>query len=277
MKKNVLFVSVLMMSMLLSSCGQGDNAGSADALSDTAGREVQASVMSEPGVSGTGEPFQGDNSQGNLTGEDPKAAVLGAEGEMEEFVEEDVLLSDKILKAGDTMQVMYFNGDGVLYAGLEVTLRGAQLFDSPEAAPMDRTRMVAETENYDVEGNPEFYSIDEARILVCDLTVKNLGGNSKEDALGMETDQHISELMIAYADPVTRKVTIVSCMPAYFSASVSQAGASDYYHYQLPEGESKDMTVAWAIQEGYEAENLFLCVNYDSREPEERQYFRVTE
>ena len=29
------------------------------------------------------------------------------------------------------------------------------------------------------------------------------------------------------------------------------------------------------LLEEYEEENLYLCVTYDSREPEERQYFRL--
>ena len=64
-------------------------------------------------------------------------------------------------------------------------------------------------------------------------------------------------------------------MPAYFSASSSSVGKSDYYHYELPKGESKEMVVAWLIPGEYEAENLYLGVTYDNKEPGERQYFRL--
>ena len=43
----------------------------------------------------------------------------------------------------------------------------------------------------------------------------------------------------------------------------------------LPKGESKEMVVAWLIPGEYEAENLYLGVTYDNREPGERQYFRL--
>ena len=106
--------------------------------------------------------------------------------------------------------------------------------------------------------------------MVCDLTIKNLDENS-------DGDLHIGEFMIAYADPSTKMVTIVSNSPAYFSASSSRLDASDYLHYQLPGGESSDMKAAWLIQDGYEPENLYLCVTYDVKNVKDRQYFRLIE
>ena len=142
------------------------------------------------------------------------------------------------------------------------------MFDSPEAAGLNRTQMQEETENYDTSENPEWCKTEDANILVCDLNVSNISGDP-------DGELHISEIMIAYVDPDTGRVSIVSNAPAYFSASLSHVGASDYYHYQVPREESRNMTVAWAVQKEYEAENLYLCVTYDVREPQERQYFRV--
>lgn len=130
--------------------------------------------------------------------------------------------------------------------------------------------MVEETENYDLSGNPMMYGIDEAGILTCNLTIRNVNVEEGDDL-------HIGTFMIAYADPATGKVSILTSMPTYFSASSSSVDKSDYYHYELPKGESKEMVVAWLIPEEYEAENLYLCVTYDNREPGERQYFRLFE
>ena len=266
MKRNALAAVVLLMGVLLTACGQADGAQGVDMVPDILADRDESSMAS--GIMSSGMDVSG---AGDMSMEDLKAAgMLDTEEGMEGDGEGDVLLSDKILKTGDTMQVIYPDNEGRLYQGLEITLHGAEVYDSPEAAGLDRAQMEEKTENYDTAGEPEWCSIDEGRILVCDLTAKNVEA-------GSDGDLHISEFMIAYADPDTRKVTIVSAAPAYFSASISQAGASDYYHYQLPEGESKDIKAAWLIQKEYEAENLYLCVTYDNREPEERQYFRMVE
>lgn len=257
MKKS-LFMVVLIIGVLLTACGQGDRVQGVDMVPVESGYESSV-------VSGIEASEVGDQSMDDL-----KAAGEYDKEEGSGEVIEDVLLSDQILKAGDTMQIMYPKDEVTLYHGLDITLHGAKLFDSPEAAGLDRTQMLGETENYDLTGDPGWCGIDEGRILVCDLTVKNVEGD-------LEGELHISEIMVAYADPNTQKVTMISCTPAYFSASSSQVGASDYYHYQIHQGESKTMTVAYLIQKEYEAENVYLCVTYDAREPKERQYFRMVE
>ncbi len=263
MKRNALAAVVLLMGVLLTACGQADGAQGVDMVPDIPVDRDESSMASGIMASGMDVSATGDMSMDDLKA----AGMLDTE---EGAVEGDVLLSDKILKTGDTMQVIYPDNEGRLYQGLEIMLHGAKVYDSPEAAGLDRAQMKEKTENYDTAGDPEWCGIDEGRILVCDLTVKNVKA-------GSEGELHIGEFMIAYADPDTQKVTIVSNGPAYFSASISQAGASDYYHYQLPEGESKDIKAAWLIQKEYEADNLYLCVTYDNREPEERQYFRMAE
>lgn len=178
------------------------------------------------------------------------------------------MLSDKLLKAGDTLEVLYPVDEHSLEQGLELTLQDAKLSASPEEAQLDRALMQEKTENYDLSGDPAMYGIDEAGILTCNLTIRNVNVEEGDDL-------HIGEFMIAYADPATGKVSILSSMPAYFSASSSSVGKSDYYHYELPKGESKEMVVAWLIPGEYEAENLYLGVTYDNKEPGERQYFRL--
>ena len=180
----------------------------------------------------------------------------------------DIVLSDKLLKAGETLEVLYPVDEHSLEQGLELTLQDAKLSASPEEAQLDRVLMVEETENYDLSGDPMMYGIDEAGILTCNLTIRNVNVEEGDDL-------HIGTFMIAYADPATGKVSILTSMPTYFSASSSSVDKSDYYHYELPKGESKEMVVAWLIPEEYEAENLYLCVTYDNREPGERQYFRL--
>lgn len=315
MRKRFLPVCILMTCTLLAGCSntdgpQGDevlpgtveDAGRTPDASDTgesgAGTGMEASGNGETGDGGigngnpengesgiersengeSGNEKSGNRESGNETSgageslsEASKASDLQDTGKelaagFEE--EESIVLSDKILKTGDTMKVLYPLNDDPENHGLDVTLSGAKFYDSPEEAGLDRAQMEPRTENYDVAGNPEWCTMDEGRLLVCDLTVKNINEDSQ---YGL----HISELMIACADPDTRKVTMVSCAPAYLSASSSIVGASDYYHYQLPVGESKEIKVAWLIQENYEPENLYLGVSYDAREPEERQYFRL--
>lgn len=242
MKKKCSPIIALVASALLASCGKGG---------DTQGNDLLPDSLEMVSLG---------------TGGNPEAEKEGGEP----AVEEEAVLSEHILKTGDTMQIMYPEGEGTLYPGLALTLHSAAWYDSPEAASLDRAQLKPETENYDLSGNPEWCQIDGARILLCNLTVVN----TDKDTNG---DLHIGEFMIAYADPDTRKMTIVSCAPAYFSASASQMGASDYYHYQLALDESKEMQVAWLIQEQYAPENLYLCVTYDSRSPEERQYFKLVE
>ena len=165
---------------------------------------------------------------------------------------------------------MYPTNENTLYHGRDITLQGAEMYDSLEDAGLDKTQVRKEVENYDTSGDPQWCSVDDTKILVCDLTIKNLDENS-------DGDLHIGEFMIAYADPSTKMVTIVSNSQAYFSASSSRLDASDYLHYQLPGGESSDMKAAWLIQDGYEPENLYLCVTYDVKNVKDRQYFRLIE
>ena len=193
-----------------------------------------------------------------------KESLAGEGGEEQT----DIVLSDKLLKAGDTLEVLYPVDEHSLEQGLELTLQDAKLSASPEEAQLDRALMMEKTENYDLSGDPAMYGIDEAGILTCNLTIRNVNVEEGDDL-------HIGEFMIAYADPATGKVSILSSMPAYFSASSSSVGKSDYYHYELPKGESKEMVVAWLIPGEYEAENLYLGVTYDNKEPGERQYFRL--
>lgn len=263
MKKAALFLSLLAVMALAASCGAEDELQGGGTPSGTVGQDNSASMPPESGEAEAGAQFS------DQSAEDP--AYFGdTQKEESDYAEteEVILLSDKILTVGDTMQVMRFTDGELQEAGLEITLGGAEVFSSPEEAGLDRSQMIESTENYDTAGNPEWCGIEEGKVLLCDLTIKNL--EEKSDG-----DQHISEIMIAYADPATGKVTIVSCAPAYFSASSSNAGASDYYHYQLSPGESRDITVSWLIQENYEAENLYLCVTYDIREQTQRQYFRL--
>lgn len=142
------------------------------------------------------------------------------EKEVEEISgeEESVTLSDKILKAGDTMTDLLPLDDDPQNRGLVITLKEAKFYETPEDAGLDRLQMEEQTENFDISGNPEWCGIGEGKPLVCDLNVKNINHD-------WEDELHISEIMIDYADPDTRKVGIVSCAPAYLSASSSKVGA----------------------------------------------------
>lgn len=263
MRKYVYVTLVLMLGLLLASCGRGDEAQGRDMVPGTA-----ESGGSSPGKADTSTSKADEPAADSAAGDEAMKSEMAET--TEDWTEEEALLSEHILKAGDTMQVMYPNNDNTLYHGLDLTLHGAELYGSLEEAGFDKTQVREETENYDTSGDPQWCSVDGARVLVCDLTVKNLDEES-------DGDLHMGEFMIAYADPVTRKVTIISCDPVYFSASSSRLEASDYFHYQLPCGESKDMKTAWLIQDGYEAENLYLCVTYDVKDVEEREYFRLIE
>lgn len=262
MKKSVLAMVFLTACVTFASCGRQDNGRDPEVLED--GGEPES-----PGGSGerqeAGKPPAGDVT-------DPEAAKKALAAD-EDWTEGEALLSDQILKTGETMEILCPMDGSTLERVRELTLQGAELFGSPEEAGLDRAKMEKETEVYDLSGDPMFCGIDGARILTCNLTVRNLAG--EQGGKEQEDDLHIGEIMIAYVDPGTRKVSCLSCMPVYFSASSSSVGKSDYYHYAVPAGESREMTAAWLIPEEYEAENLYLCVTYDVREPEERQYFRL--
>lgn len=274
MKKGIVSMCVLTTCVLLCSCGQGGSGQEGDRISDESDNypleledvlpecgEAPESYTDMPKCGEPAEP-QGGGAEGDDLFLKEKESLESAQEQ------EDVLLSEKLLKAGDTLEVLHFTDENTLEKGLEVTLKEAKLHKTPEEANLDRALMEKETENYDLAGDPFFCSIDEAGILTCNLSIKNVSVEQGEDL-------HIGEIMIAYVDPATQKVSIVSCMPAYFSASSSTAGASNYYHYAIPKGESKDMTVAWLIPEEYQAKDLYLCVTYDAREPQERQYFQL--
>lgn len=270
MKKNLLSVMLLTTGILLASCGKAEAGQDVDnPASYAAGSGYQSSAELGGTASGamTGDQPGGGASGDSLAVGDVSQAGKDVETE-EMWEEEEVFLSDQILHMGDTLQVMYYQDADTMGHGLDITLNKAGLYDSPDAAGLGNADFVDEAEVYDREGNPKLCSTAGMRLLSCDLTVENI-----DDAQG--SDQHISAIMLAYADPSTRKVTMVSCAPAYFSASSSGAGAGDYYHYQLSKGESRDMTVAWSVPDEYEAENLYLCVTYDNREPQERQYFKL--
>lgn len=266
MKKGIVSMCVLTTCVLLCSCGQGSSGQEGDRIS---GESDSYQLELEDGLPECGEvpePY----ADMPKCGEPAEPQGSGGEADdLESAVEQgDVLLSEKLLRAGDTLEVLYPTDESTFEKGLEVALKEANLHKTPEEASLDRELMTKETENYDLSGNPLFYSIDEAGILTCNLTIKNVNVEEGEDL-------HISELMIAYVDPATQKVSMVSCMPVYFSASSSKVGASDYYHYAIPKEESKDMTVAWLIPKEYQAKDLYLGVAYDVREPQERQYFQL--
>lgn len=296
MKKHFLTVCTLMICTMFVACGKAGYRSSAeepqstdvsaggmeDSYSDAdrsgdASQSPEADHSAESGADS--EAGRSSESAGAETSKDKDLSsksmkdsrLQDTEKEVEEISgeEESVTLSDKILKAGDTMTDLFPLDDDPQNQGLVITLKEAKFYETPEDAGLDRLQMEEQTENFDISGNPEWCGIGEGKLLVCDLNVKNIN-HDREDEL------HISEIMIAYADPDTRKVGIVSCAPAYLSASSSKVGAPDYYHYQLPKGESKEMKVAWLIQESYEPENLYLCVTYDVKEPGERQYFKLT-
>lgn len=269
MKKNLISVLFLTTSILLASCAKADGGQGGTLASDAPGSGYQSFAEPEGGTAGTGDQPGGEASGDSLAEGDDSLTGKNADAE-DMWQEEEVLLSDQILSVGDTLQVMYYQDANTLSQGLDITLNRAGLYDSPDAAGLGSVEFVDETEVYDCDGNPKLCSTAGMRLLSCDLTVQNI-----DAAEG--SDQHISAIMLAYADPSTRKVTMVSCAPAYFSASSSQAGSEDYYHYQLPKGESRDMTVAWSVPDGYEAEDLYLCVSYDSRAPRDRQYFKLME
>lgn len=284
MKKKILAMTVLAACMLFASCGKESDGQGIDTV-----QIMEDSGQAEPesGASGAGGQPEAENDSSGAGGQSeagsdmPEAGnpsseksaadelalkeALAGEGGEEQT---DIVLSDKLLKAGDTLEVLYPVDEHSLEQGLELTLQDAKLSASPEEAQLDRALMQEKTENYDLSGDPAMYGIDEAGILTCNLTIRNVNVEEGDDL-------HIGEFMIAYADPATGKVSILSSMPAYFSASSSSVGKSDYYHYELPKGESKEMVVAWLIPGEYEAENLYLCVTYDNREPGERQYFRL--
>ena len=271
MKKKILAMTVLAACMLFASCGKesdGQGIDTVQIMEDSGQAEPESGASGAGGQpeAGRGMPEAG-NPSSEKSAEDElalKEALVGESGEEQT----EVVLSDKLLKAGDTLEVLYFVDEHTLEQGLELTLQDAKLSASPEEAQLDRALMVEETENYDLSGDPMMYSIDEAGILTCNLTIRNVNVEEGDDL-------HIGTFMIAYADPATGKVSILTSMPTYFSASSSSVGKSDYYHYELPKGESKEMVVAWLIPGEYEAENLYLCVTYDNREPGERQYFRL--
>lgn len=275
MKKNILTLTLLATCMVFASCGKKEDAGGIDAVdvvedSGQPGAGSDAPETGEQSEAGSDVPQEGNPTAGKAAA-DEQALKEEAAGQAEDAVtEETAFLSDRILTIGETMEILYPNDENALEQGLEVNLRDAKMFDSPEEAKLDRALMQDSTENYDLSGGVSFCGIDEAKILTCDLTVKNVNVE-QGDSL------HMSEIMVVYVDPATKKVSLLTCMPVYFSASSSKVGASDYYHYAIPKGESKDMTVAWLVPEEYEAENLYLGVSYDAREPQERQYFRLFE
>lgn len=262
MKKNFLFLLFLVMGVLLVSCGRGEEAQGKDMVPGTVESDNQSREKNAPSYA----EQQSADSAAEEEAMKSQMAKEAAEG----WTEEETLLSEHILKVGDTMQVMYPTNENTLYHGRDITLQGAEMYDSLEDAGLDKTQVRKEVENYDTSGDPQWCSVDDTKILVCDLTIKNLDENS-------DGDLHIGEFMIAYADPSTKMVTIVSNSPAYFSASSSRLDASDYLHYQLPGGESSDMKAAWLIQDGYEPENLYLCVTYDVKNVKDRQYFCLIE
>lgn len=253
MKKTFLFTCILTAGILLAACGLKDNAPEKDPAQGAGESGISESVAPKTEDSSMEEPIQDD--------------ISVKQDSDYESVEGEALLSDKILSAGDTMQVLYPIDDTLTETELNITLHEAKFFHSPEEAGLDRAQMKPETENYDVLGDPVWCSIEQGNLLVCDITVENAASESG--------DLHIGTIMISYADPETKKVTIISCSPAYFSASSSKIGASDYLHYQLPKGESRDITAVWLIQKEYEVENLYLGITYDIRVPGERQYFQI--
>lgn len=273
MKKKLLFVFILSAGILLASCGNQETGQDIGSDQDrTVGAYQFSAEQGGEGGAGTGSGDQsGEGKPGDdLAGVEASPSGKG-DGEAEEsWEEEEAFLSDQILHIGETLQVMYYKDENTLCPELEFTLQKAGLYDSMEAAGLGNVEHEEEAEVYDKDGNPEECSIAGMRILSCDLTARNI------DAVG-GSDQHISTIMLAYADPATQKVTMVSCMPVYFSASSSNVDSGEYYHYQLSQGESRDMTVAWAVPDEYEAENLYLCVTYDNRNPQDRQYIKLVD
>lgn len=140
--------------------------------------------------------------------------------------------------------------------GMECTVKAATLYAKPEAANIDRTQVSTDKEcHYNLKTEePETLDFSKAHFLLCDVTLKNIHLNQDE--------MNITALSLVYLSPDTKELKPIG-FPAYFPKSKSSVGASDYYHYALPVGQSMDAKIGWWVDlNECKKENLYVVYNY---------------
>ncbi|MFP3154661.1 hypothetical protein LQZ18_09590 [Lachnospiraceae bacterium ZAX-1] len=181
-----------------------------------------------------------------------------------------VLDNSKILSPNEVLHALYPITENENNPGLDYTLKSAAIFDTPEAAGLDKSQMREDAEcvNPKSEYYPtEFslYDISDCQILVVELTIKNISHyNQYDNSIG------IAEMSPVYADPQTGEIVVVCIFPLYFSASKSEPNQHDFAYYLLAKDQSIDVKVAYPILPEFSAENLYLRSLLDG------QYFQLS-
>jgi hypothetical protein len=133
----------------------------------------------------------------------------------------------------------------------------AEMFDTPEAAGIEQGLLSPQKEglsnsDFDENGNvkPQF------KFLLIEATVKNLQA---------APEQNISSLKLVCKDKESNGFFEMIFRLNYFSHA--SRGAKDYYNYQLPVGEVKNLKFGYYFDtESYDTSDLYLAVGVANKD-----------
>lgn len=143
----------------------------------------------------------------------------------------------------------------------EFKINDAVIYNTPNDAKIERDKLT-EADCY-LELSPEkvkfldLNTVEKSKIMMVDFTVKSVSDNM----------YNITCLELAYKKEDNEMICLGS--PVYFSDAKT---LREYYHYVLPKGESKNMKVAWIVDEktlkikNFDKERIYIGVNTEAKD-----------
>lgn len=187
-------------------------------------------------------------------------------GEGETVNKQQYLQEDKIHALNETAPLKLPTNQNPNRIAAEYTIKTAKLFDEPEEAEIDRKYILMDGDvHYDIKtGIPAALEENKSSFLLCDVAVENINSEF----------MNITELSLVYLTPEEKELKLVG-LPAYFSESIREGDSKDYYDFEIPAGQSKDMKVGWWVDlEECKKENMYLMLNYRGDETLQ-QYWKL--
>ena len=216
-----------------------------------------------------------ENEQQGDRKDDVKQAEIYTEDVATSGPEEMSILSKQICGLGEEVSEIDIDKGKVIPNAFVYRVKKATIFKDITEAGISEGMLPSYIEGdfFDEDGKIK----PGVKFLVVEMTVKNICGS---------TERTITSFDLLYADSMketldkTREIDFFELpLPAYFShPSGSQRGEDwpEYYHYNLPVGQSKDLKVGWYIDFGqYNPSNIYLVFN--RYEDELRRFVKLLE
>ncbi|MCL2083309.1 MAG: hypothetical protein FWH04_08780 [Oscillospiraceae bacterium] len=179
-----------------------------------------------------------------------------------QFPDKKEVPSDNILNVGDIVSEIDVENGKLIPDALAYTVEKATLFSGITEAGISQDALVhfVEGDVLDEDGNPK----PGVRFVLVELAVKN------KSALA---ERNITSFQLLSAEPGESATDSMNFFdlpyPAYFSNATRTGNGSEYYAYNLPVGQNKNLKVGWYVDTNeYDTSDLYLVFNRDVDEHE---------